>query len=83
MANIVTITSNTSAIAPAINVRTTSADYTLVGNFSYYNIGNILYVTGSASVLKFDLTTDTATINGTASLSAAASVTALNNQFIK
>lgn len=83
MANIVTITSNTSAIAPAIHVADNSGSYSLVGSFTYYSIGKILYITGSNYILKYDLTSDTATVNGTASLDARASVTTLNSQFIK
>ncbi|MGI9190925.1 MAG: hypothetical protein ACR2IL_02310 [Chitinophagaceae bacterium] len=82
MANILTIDTTSSAIVPAIYVRTPSGNYTLVGQFSYYNIGNKLFITGTSSILQFDLTTDTATINGSSSLGAAASVVALNTQFI-
>lgn len=83
MANIVTITSNTSAIAPAIHVSASSDVYTLIGQFTYYAIGKILYVTGSNYILKYDLTGDTATINGVAGLDARSAVVELNKQFIK
>jgi len=83
MANIVTITSNTNAIAPAIFVETNSDKYTFVGYFTYYAIGKTLYITGSASILKFDLLSDSATVNGTTGLSAVSVVTELNKQFIK
>ena len=83
MANIVTIQTTTNNPTSGMTVSNGVDRYTFVGNFTYYFIGNVLYITGSASVLKFDLTTDTATVNGVGSLSAAAAVNALNTAFIK
>jgi hypothetical protein len=83
MANIVTITHSISQIAPALHVADASGNYTLVGNFSYYSIGRSLYITGSSSILKYDLTTDTATVNGVTGLTAKLAVDELNKQFVK
>lgn len=83
MANIVTITTNSSAISSAISVETATDKYTFVGFFTYYAIGKILYITGSNSILKYDLTTNTASVNGVNSLDARASVVEINKQFIK
>lgn len=83
MANIVTISTTTTNPTSGMTVSNNVDRYALFGNFTYYFIGNVLYITGSTSVLKFDLTTDTATVNGVGSLSAAAAVNALNTAFIK
>lgn len=83
MANSLTVTSNTNGIAPAIFISTNANRYTLVGNFSYYNMGNVIFFIGSNNTISLDLSTDTATVNGTASLNASGVVTELNKQFIK
>lgn len=83
MANIVTINSNTTAIAPSIAVASNNDKYSFVGFFTYYSIGKILYITGSNSILKFDLTTDTATVNGVGNLDARQAVGEIDKQFIK
>ena len=83
MANIVTIQTTTTNPTSSMTISNGNDRYTFIGNFTYYAIGNVLYITGSASVLKFDLTTDTATVNGTGGLNALTVVNALNTAFIK
>lgn len=83
MANIVTISHSVSQIAPALHVADASGNYTLVGNFSYYSIGKTLFITGSTSILKYDMTTDTATVNGVGGLTAKLAVDEINKQFVK
>lgn len=84
MANILSITTTSTNPTAGITLRLINTDtYTLMGNFTYYLIGNILHITGSASVLKFDLTTDTVTVNGTPLLGADDTINALNTAFIK
>ena len=83
MANIVTITHSITQIAPALHVVDASGNYTLVGNFSYYSIGKTLFIAGSASILKYDMTTDTATVNGVTGLTAKLSVDEIDKQFVK
>lgn len=83
MANILTISTTTTNPTSGMTVSNGVDRYAFVGNFTYYFIGSTLYITGSSSVLTFDLTTDTATVNGVGSLNAAGAVNALNTAFIK
>lgn len=83
MANIISITTTSTNPTAGMTVRTNADVFTFMGNFTYYLIGDILHITGSASILKFDLATDTATINGTPMLGADDTINALNTAFIK
>ena len=83
MANIVTIQTTTTNPTSGMTVNDGVNRYAFIGNFTYSLIGKILYITGATSVLKFDLTTDTATVNGAPNLDAGSAIIAINNAFIK
>ena len=83
MANLAIITTTTTAIVPAIDVRLLGGNYTtIVGSFSAELRGKVFSIIGGGTKLNFDLTTDTITIDGT-SCTYADVMTVFNAEFVK
>jgi len=83
MANIATITTTSTAIVPAIDIRMSAGNHnTIVGTFSAELRGKMFSIIGGGSKIVFDLTTDTITIDGT-SCDATNVMSVFNSEFVK
>lgn len=83
MANLASITTTSTAIVPAIDVRLLGGNYTtIVGSFSAELRGKVFSIIGGGTKLNFDLTADTVIIDGT-SCTDANVMTVFNAEFVK
>ena len=83
MANLATITTTSTAIVPAIDIRFASGiQNVIVGTFSAEKRGNIFSIIGGGTKLNFDLTADTITIDGV-SCDTNTVMSAFINEFVK